>query len=65
MRDKGSPQERGLQTGTMGAICTPILAFVSIFASIKASLGRIRTSNSATKLELQVMKRSAPQRMDF
>jgi len=43
-------QERGLQTGTMGAICTPILAFVSIFASIKASLGRIRTSNSATSL---------------
>src|ERR1700732_2225192 len=33
-------QECGLQTGTMGAICTPILAFVSIVASIKVSLGR-------------------------
>jgi hypothetical protein len=58
-------QERGLQTGAMGAICTPILAFVSIFASIKVPRGRIPTSNSATKLELQVMKRIAPQRTDF
>lgn len=31
-------KECGLQIGAVGAICTPILAFVSIFASVQVSL---------------------------
>jgi hypothetical protein len=44
----------------MGAICTPVLAFVSTFASIKMPPGYIGTPNLVAKIELHVIKERSP-----